>query len=184
MTLSYPSLALHVAGQWIDRTSGGSRPVLNPETAMEIGLLPLAGPTELSAAAESAQRGFRVWRTVRPLDRYVILRRAADLLRQRVEAIASVLTLEQGKPLSEARREVSLSADIIDFQAEEAKRLYGRAVAPGWRASCRTPSRGWPPDRWRPSPPGTFPSTCPAASWAARSLQAAVSGSCALSRTS
>lgn len=130
MTSPYPSLALHVAGHWIDRTGGGSRPVINPATGLELGLLPLAGPAELAAAAESAQRGYQAWRRVRPHDRYVVLRRAAELLRQRVDAIATVLTLEQGKPLSEARREVTLSADIIDFQAEEAKRLYGRAVAP------------------------------------------------------
>jgi succinate-semialdehyde dehydrogenase/glutarate-semialdehyde dehydrogenase len=58
------------------------------------------------------------------------LRRAAALLRERLDLVATVLTLEQGKPLAEARREVSLSADIIDFQAEEAKRLYGRTVPP------------------------------------------------------
>lgn len=130
MTPSYPPLALHVAGQWLDKASGGSRPVFNPATATEIAQLPLAGPAELAAAAESAQRGFLVWRRVRPHDRYVILRRAADLLRQRADDIAAVLTLEQGKPLTEAKREVLLSADIIDFQAEEGKRLYGRSVAP------------------------------------------------------
>ena len=81
MTLVYPSLALHVAGQWIGHTSGGSLPVINPATATELGLLPLAGPTELAAAAESAQRGFLAWRRVRPHERYVVLRRAAELLR-------------------------------------------------------------------------------------------------------
>lgn len=130
MSTLYPSLALHVAGQWIDHASSGFRPVIDPATNTELGLLPLAGTSELAAAAESAQRGFLAWRRVRPYERYVILRRAAELLRQRADEVATVITLEQGKPLSEARREVTLSADIIDFQAEEAKRLYGRAVAP------------------------------------------------------
>jgi len=85
---------------------------------------------ELQAAAESALRGFQQWRRVRPHDRYVVLRRAAQLMRERAEEMATVLTLEQGKPLSESRREVLLSADILDFQAEEGKRLYGRTVAP------------------------------------------------------
>jgi len=92
--------------------------------------LPLAGPVELAAAAQSARRGFEQWRRVRPHDRYGVLRRAAQLLRERTDEVATVLTLEQGKPLAEAKREVTLSADIIDFQAEEGKRLYGRTVAP------------------------------------------------------
>jgi hypothetical protein len=58
------------------------------------------------------------------------LRRAAALMRERADAMATLLTLEQGKPLAEAQREVRLSADIIDFQAEEARRLYGRSVPP------------------------------------------------------
>lgn len=92
--------------------------------------LPMAGPTELTAAAESARRGFETWRRVRPHDRYLVLRRAAQLMRERANSMATVLTLEQGKPIAEARREVTLSADIVDFQAEEGKRLYGRSVAP------------------------------------------------------
>lgn len=130
MTSSYPSLALFVSGQWLDKASGGERPVINPADESVLAMLPLAGHAELAAAAESARRGFEQWRRVRPHDRYVILRRAADLLRQRVDEIANVLTLEQGKPLVEAKREVLLSADIIDVQAEEGKRLYGRTVAP------------------------------------------------------
>jgi succinate-semialdehyde dehydrogenase/glutarate-semialdehyde dehydrogenase len=65
-----------------------------------------------------------------PHDRYVVLRRAAELMRERAKPMAEVLTLEQGKPLAEALRELTLSADILDFQAEEGKRLYGRTVAP------------------------------------------------------
>ena len=128
--MSYPELALHVAGQWLTRASGGERPVLNPADETRLATLPLAGAAELAAAAESARRGFLAWRRVRAHDRYAILRRAAELMRERAEAIATVLTLEQGKPLAESVREVRLSADILDFQAEEGKRLYGRTVAP------------------------------------------------------
>ncbi|MEO8807247.1 MAG: NAD-dependent succinate-semialdehyde dehydrogenase [Burkholderiaceae bacterium] len=128
--MTYPALALHVAGQWVSRASGGERPVLNPADGSVLGALPLAGLAELNAAAEAAERGFQVWRRKLAHERYVIVRRAAELLRQRAAEIAQVLTLEQGKPLTEALREVTLSADIIDFQAEEAKRLYGRIVAP------------------------------------------------------
>ena len=128
--MKYPTLALHVGGQWLTRASGGERWVVNPADESPLAALPLAGAAELQAAAESARRGFRAWRAISAHARYSVLRRAAELMRQRADAIAMVLTLEQGKPLAEAKREVTLSADILDFQAEEGKRLYGRSVAP------------------------------------------------------
>ena len=128
--MPYPTLALHVAGHWLTHTSGGTRAVSNPADGSTLALLPLAGPAELQAAAESAERGFRLWRRKMAHERYTVLRAAAELMRQRADAIAHVLTLEQGKPLAESRREVTLSADILDVQAEEGKRLYGRTVAP------------------------------------------------------
>ena len=127
---SYPPLALHVGGEWLTRASGGERQVDNPADATPLAMLPLAGPAELAAAADAAQRGGRAWRAKTAHERYTVLRRAADLMRQRADGLATVLVLEQGKPLAEARREVLLSADILDFQAEEGKRLYGRTVAP------------------------------------------------------
>ncbi len=128
--MSYPELALHVAGEWLTRASGGERAVVNPADESLLAMLPLAGTAELQAAAESSQRGFAQWRARSALQRCTILRAATDLMRERAGDIAHILTLEQGKPLAEALREVTLSADIIDFQAEEAKRLYGRTVPP------------------------------------------------------
>ncbi|WP_088280211.1 NAD-dependent succinate-semialdehyde dehydrogenase [Ideonella sp. A 288] len=130
MTPAYPRLALHVAGHWLTEASGGTRPVVNPADESVLGHLPLAGVAELHAAAESAARGFAIWRRRSALQRCDTLRRAAQLMRDRVAQIATVLTLEQGKPGAEATREVLLSADIIDFQAEEARRLYGRTIPP------------------------------------------------------
>lgn len=128
--MSYPNLALHVGGRWLSAASGGTRRVVNPADESTLGTLPLAGASELNAAAESAGKGFAAWRRVSAHDRHATLRKAAQLMRERADTIALVLTLEQGKPLAEAQREVRLSADILDFQAEEAKRLYGRTVAP------------------------------------------------------
>lgn len=128
--MSYPPLELFVAGQWLARASGGERAVINPADETVLGMLPLAGVAELHAAAESARRGFVLWRQRSALERCTVLRRAAALMRERAEPMARILTLEQGKPLAEAQREVTLSADIIDFQAEEARRLYGRTVPP------------------------------------------------------
>ena len=127
---AYPPLALHLEGRWQPKGAAGTRPVLNPATGQVIGELPLASADEVRAAADTAARGFAAWRRVLPLQRCEVLRRAAALMRERAKVMAEVLTLEQGKPLAEAEREVRLSADIIDFQAEEARRLYGRTVPP------------------------------------------------------
>jgi succinate-semialdehyde dehydrogenase/glutarate-semialdehyde dehydrogenase len=128
--MSYPPPALHVGGQWLSHASGGERAVINPADESVLAMLPLAGVAELQASAESARRGFAQWRRLSALERFTTLRRGSDLMRERATDIARILTLEQGKPLAEAQREVLLSADIIDFQAEEAKRLYGRTVPP------------------------------------------------------
>ena len=126
----YPRLALHVAGEWLTRASGGERFVFNPADETPLATLPLAGAAELAAAADAALRGGRLWRARSPHERYGVLRGAAERMRQRVDELATVLVLEQGKPMAEARREVLLSTDILDVQAEEGKRLYGRTVAP------------------------------------------------------
>ncbi len=128
--MNYPNPALHVAGSWLEVASGGQRPVINPADESILGTLPLAGESELAAAAASSLRGFADWRRRTPLERSAVLRRAGQLMRERSSTMALILTLEEGKPLTEATREVLLSADIIDFQAEEAKRLYGRTVPP------------------------------------------------------
>ncbi len=127
---AYPALALFVAGQWLADAGGGRRVVLDPATEGVLGELPLADIAHVLAAAESAGRGFAVWRGHSALQRCTVLRRAAALMRERAAAMAAVLTMEQGKPAAEAQREVMLSADIIDFQAEEARRLYGHSVPP------------------------------------------------------
>jgi succinate-semialdehyde dehydrogenase/glutarate-semialdehyde dehydrogenase len=78
--------------------------------------------------AEAANRGFDVWRKISAFDRYKMMRKAAQLLRDRVETVAQLMTLEQGKPLTEARMEVMAGADTIDWFAEEGRRAYGRVI--------------------------------------------------------
>ena len=168
-------LALHVAGTWLTRASGGERPVFDPATATETGRLPLAGDVELQAAADSARRGFLQWRARSPLARCTVLRRAAELLRQRAGAIAAGLTREQGKPLTEAEREVRLSADIIDFQAEEAKRLYGRLVPPRVDGILRHEVRHEPVGPVAAFTAWNFPVNLPA-----RKLAAALAAGCSV----
>ncbi|MHB8667113.1 MAG: NAD-dependent succinate-semialdehyde dehydrogenase [Burkholderiales bacterium] len=126
----YPALALYVGGQWLSRASGGAIPVVNPADETELGTLPLAGSDELDAALDAAESGFSIWRKTSASERQKTISRATQLLRERAAQIATALTLEQGKPYAQAVREVVLGAEIIDFLAEEGKRLYGRTVPP------------------------------------------------------
>ncbi len=126
----YPAPALHIDGEWLAAASAGSRPVINPADGTALAALPLAGEAELERAAQAARRGFETWRHTPAQARWEIVTRATRLLRERAEAIARIMTLEQGKPLAESQREVLLSAEIIDFLAEEGKRAYGRLVPP------------------------------------------------------
>ena len=103
-------------------------PVVNPATEEVIGQVPLATEADLAEAAEATRSGFLHWRDVPAFDRYKIMRRAADLVRERAESIVRIMTTEQGKPLAEARVETLACADIIDWLAEEARRNYGRII--------------------------------------------------------
>ena len=124
----YPSVQLHIDGQWTGAASGRTLEVLNPATGEVNGLLAHAGIPDLDRALDATVRGFAAWRKVSAFDRSKIMRRAADLLRERADGIARLMTLEQGKPLAEARMETLAGADIIDWFAEEARRTYGRVI--------------------------------------------------------
>lgn len=129
----YPDVLLCIDGKWRAAADGRSIPVLNPATEEVIGSVAYAGHSDLDAALVSAERGFAAWRKVSAFERGKIMRQAATLLRDRAENIARLMTLEQGKPLVQARLETAAGADIIDWMAEEGRRAYGRIV-PG-RAS-------------------------------------------------
>jgi succinate-semialdehyde dehydrogenase / glutarate-semialdehyde dehydrogenase len=124
----YPSVQLFIDGVWCDGLSGKTIPVIDPATEETIGSVAFAGTEDLALAVAAVEKGFRTWRKVAPLDRSRIMRKAADLLRQRIEAIAGLMTREQGKPLAESRTEILASADILDWFAEEARRTYGRVI--------------------------------------------------------
>ncbi len=124
----YPDIELHIAGRWRAGEDRETLAVLNPATGEAIGRCAVAATADLDEALEAAARAFPAWRTVAPFERAKVMRKAADLLRDRVEDIARIMTLEQGKPLAEARMEILASADIIDWFAEEGKRAYGRVI--------------------------------------------------------
>lgn len=124
----YPNVQLLIDGQWRNAAAGQSLPVVNPATGETIGTVARAERADLDRALEAASRGFQVWRKTGAFDRYKMMRKAADLFRERAEKIATLMTMEQGKPLGEAKAEVLAGADIIDWFAEEGRRAYGRVV--------------------------------------------------------
>lgn len=125
---AYPLPRMLIDGEWISHGEAGQMAVINPATARSLGDCPKASLGQLDTALAAAQRGFAVWSGFTAIERYAVLRRAGELLRERAESIAAVMTAEMGKPRSQALPEVTASADVIDFLAEEAKRRGGRLV--------------------------------------------------------
>lgn len=124
----YPVLRMLIDGEWIVAGGDGDMPVLNPATEQVIGMCPKADRSQLDQALAAAERGFAVWSAMPGIERFKIIQRGTSLLRDRAKQIGAVMVAEQGKPLAEAEREVMLSADIIDFLAEEARRQGGRLI--------------------------------------------------------
>ena len=123
----YPQLKLLIGGEW--RTRSGS-PVLNPADESVLGEVPHATRQDMADAVAAAEKGFHVWRRTSPAKRAEIILKAASLMRQRVEELAVVMTLEQGKPIAQSRLEVLRACDIIEWDANEGRRVYGRVIPP------------------------------------------------------
>jgi succinate-semialdehyde dehydrogenase/glutarate-semialdehyde dehydrogenase len=124
----YPNTQLYIDGQWCAAASGRTLPVVNPANHQHIGTVAYAEKADLDRALEAADKGFRAWRKISAFERCKIMRKAADIFRERVETVATCMTFEQGKPIVEARMETLAGADIIDWFAEEGKRAYGRVI--------------------------------------------------------
>lgn len=120
--MSYPNTHLFINGKWRPSHSGRTIDVLNPATEEVIGTVAHADKSDLDEALAAAAAGFKVWRATPPADRSKIMRKAAQLLRERIGRISNVLTMEQGKPLAEAKGEALGAADTIEWFAEEARR--------------------------------------------------------------
>ncbi|MBB4349394.1 NAD-dependent succinate-semialdehyde dehydrogenase [Aliirhizobium cellulosilyticum] len=131
----YDDLKLYIHGEWVAGADGTS-PVHNPATYEQIGLVPLASKEQVDKALQSAAEAYRTWSRMSPLARGAILKKAAQLIRERADHIKRQLTMEEGKPLHESHYEVYTSADYFDWFAEEGKRAYGRTI-PGRNAGSR-----------------------------------------------
>ena len=124
----YGNLELFIDGKWHGADGRKGEDVINPATEKPLAHLPHASQADLDQALEAAKKGFAVWRATSAYDRCKIMHKAADLMRERYDAISKIMVLEQGKAYPEARAEVITSADIIDWYAEEGRRSYGRIV--------------------------------------------------------
>src|SRR6202161_2469600 len=130
VTSGYTDTRLLINGEWCDAASGKTLDVINPATGKPIGKVAHAGIADLDRALAAAQKGFEAWRKVPANERATTMRKAAALVRERASDISRLMTQEQGKPFAEARGEVLAAAGIIEWFAEEGRRVYGRIVPP------------------------------------------------------
>jgi len=126
----------YINGQWVDAEGGGTVEVHNPANGKLLGTVPNMGAAEARRAIETAEQAFEQWRHVPAKERAQILRRWFDLMMTHQEDLAILMTLEQGKPLAEARGEIAYGASYIEWYAEEGKRAYGDVI-PGPAADRR-----------------------------------------------
>ena len=170
----YDPLYLFINGQWLAAAARDTAAVVNPATGAPLGRLPLANADDLALALDAAQRGFEVWRHTVPAERARILRHGAALMRERAEHIATQMTLEEGKPLTESRDEVLRAAEYFEWFAEEARRIDGRVVPanrPGVQQLVKKQAIG-PVAAFTP---WNFPAITPA-----RKLSAALAAGCSV----
>lgn len=125
---AYPAVQLFIDGHWRSAQSGKTIPVIDPASEEQIGTVAWAEKPDLDEALDAAARGFDVWRKTSAYDRTKVMRKAADLLRERADDIAWMMTREQGKPVSQSKGEILAGADVIDWFAEEGRRAYGQVI--------------------------------------------------------
>lgn len=124
----YEELGLYIDGEFIRGGGRREQDVLNPANDEVLGRLPHANTDDLDRALAAAQRAFESWRRTSPMERSAILRKVAELARERADAIGRNITLDQGKPLAEAVGEVTGCAEHAEWHAEECRRIYGRVI--------------------------------------------------------
>ena len=135
MQLKDPSLLrqqAYVNGQWCTADNGETCPVTNPATGETIGSVPNMGAAETRRAIAAADRAWPAWRAKTGKERSAILRLWNDLILANADDLALIMTVEQGKPLAEARGEIAYAASFIEWFAEEAKRVNGDTLQSPW----------------------------------------------------
>ena len=130
--LAFQREANFIGGEWVAADSGRTIPVVNPATGVEMGTVPNCGRDETRRAIAAAHAAFPAWSTATAASRADILRKLAGLIEANKEALARLLTSEQGKSLAEARGEVGSAANYVMWFAEEARRAYGDTIPSPW----------------------------------------------------
>ncbi|MDO5666753.1 MAG: NAD-dependent succinate-semialdehyde dehydrogenase [Alcaligenaceae bacterium] len=128
MSKTYPALGLYINGEFIGVGNRKTLDVINPATEEVLGQLPCASQEDLDYALASAAEAFKSWKHSSPMERSAVLRKAAELARERAPQIGRNLTRDQGKPLAQAIGEIISCADHCDWHAEECRRIYGRII--------------------------------------------------------
>lgn len=119
---------LYINGEWCEAIGGETYPVHNPATGELIKETAKGNKEDAQKAISAAKDALGAWSKLTAKDRYGYLKKAADLLRSRVESLAEIITTEMGKPLAESRGEVQLASEYLDWYAEEGKRIYGDTI--------------------------------------------------------
>ncbi len=124
----YSKFGQFIDGKWQPSQNNETYDVINPATEEVIGKASKAGEADVNKALKAAEKGLEIWKKTFPWQRAKIIRKIADLMREKTDILAKWLTLEVGKPLAEAAGEVGASADIFEWNSEETKRIYGQIV--------------------------------------------------------
>ena len=117
-----------VNGLWTDSLSGKTIEVNNPATMEIVGKVPNFTAEETKSVIDHAEKAFQSWKNTTAKERSIILKKWSDLIIEHVDDLAKIMTIEQGKPLAEAKGEILMGASYIEFYAEEAKRVYGDII--------------------------------------------------------
>lgn len=117
-----------IGGQWVNADSGETMDVVNPANGETIGTMPVAGASETRRAIEAADAAWPAWRKLTAKERAAIIRKWHDLVLANADDLAMLMTLEQGKPLAEAKGEIAYASWFIEWFAEEGKRAYGEVI--------------------------------------------------------
>jgi len=124
----YQDFQLYIDGEWVSAKGGATKQVFDPANEDEIGKISDAGSEDLDRALSAAEAGFAEWKQTGTWERAAKIRKVADLIRERLDTIATIMSIETGKPLAEAKGETNGAADQFEWYSEETKRIYGQLI--------------------------------------------------------
>ena len=124
----YKNFGQFIDGKWSPSTDGGTYEVINPSNEEILGHASKATAVDVERALQSAKKGLEIWRKISPWERSAKIRKIADLIREKKDVIAKWISLEVGKPFTQAQTEAIGSAEIFEWNSEETKRIYGQII--------------------------------------------------------